>query len=285
MTHVLGVIGGSGLYAIEGVTELEELKVSTPYGSPSDPVTRGRIGDTSVLFLPRHGNGHRISPSEINYRANICALKMLGATQVISISAVGSLRESICPGDVVIVDQYIDRTYRRVGTFFEGGMVAHVSLADPTCPQLAAAARSAAATAGATVHGRGTYVCIEGPQFSTRAESKVYRSFDADVIGMTAMPEARLAREAELPYVTVAFATDYDCWHQSEEDVTVEQVLAVLKKNGSLARRLIVELAKCLPDPSESIAYRALKDAIMTNQAATSPEARTRLAWLLDARH
>jgi 5'-methylthioadenosine phosphorylase len=285
MTHVLGVIGGSGLYAIEGVTQLEEINVSTPYGPPSDPVTRGRLGDTTVLFLPRHGNGHRISPSEINYRANVCALKMLGATQVISISAVGSLRESIHPGDVVVVDQYIDRTYRRIGTFFEGGIVAHVSLADPTCRQLAEASRSAAAAAGAKVHAQGTYVCIEGPQFSTRAESNVYRSYAADVIGMTAMPEARLAREAELPYVTIAFVTDYDCWHQSEEAVTVEQVLAVLKQNGALARRLIVELAQRLPDPSTSIAYRALKDAIMTSPNCTSAEVRARLAWLIDARH
>jgi 5'-methylthioadenosine phosphorylase len=285
MSKVLAVIGGSGLYAIEGLTDVERLEVATPYGSPSDAITRGKLGETTLLFLPRHGVGHRLSPSEINYRANICALKKLGATHLVSVSAVGSLREEMQPGDVVIVDQYIDRTYRRIGTFFEGGIVAHVSLADPVCPDLAASATAAARRAGATVHERGTYICIEGPQFSTRAESQMYRSFQADVIGMTAMPEARLAREAELPYVTVALVTDYDCWHQTEQDVTVEQVVAVLNRNVELSRLLIVELTRGLVDANRSPAYRALKDAVISDRELVQKNEHSTVRWLLDVRH
>jgi 5'-methylthioadenosine phosphorylase len=281
MSMVLAVIGGSGLYAVEGLTAVEQLKVNTPYGEPSAPIVRGKLGDTTLLFLPRHGSGHQLSPSEINYRANVCALKMLGASHVVSISAVGSLREEMQPGNVVVVDQYFDRTYRRQGTFFEEGIVAHVSLADPVCPDLAAAVIAASRIAGATVHENGTYVCIEGPQFSTRAESQFFRSFRADVIGMTAMPEARLAREAELPYATLALVTDYDCWHQSEEAVTVDQVLAVLHKNTELARRTIIELARNLPDPNSSPAYGALRNAIITQPDAILPSCYERLDWLI----
>lgn len=288
MANVLGVIGGSGVYSMPGLHHLEQLEVNTPYGSPSGPITRGILGETTLLFLPRHGIGHRLSPSEVNYRANICALKQLGANQVVSLSAVGSLRETMRPSQVVVVDQYIDRTYRRTPTFFEGGVVAHVSLADPVCPMLAAAAASAARAAGAVVHDRGTYICIEGPQFSTRAESRLYQSFGADVIGMTAMPEARLAREAELPYVTIAMVTDYDCWHQSEAAVTVEQVVAVLQRNVVMSQAIVGHLARSLPDPAQSPAYFALKDAVIS-----APHALRELrengepifSWLLEARH
>jgi 5'-methylthioadenosine phosphorylase len=285
MSNVLAVVGGSGLYALETLSGIEQVEVMTPFGAPSAPITRGTLGDTTLLFLPRHGVGHRFSPTEVNYRANICALKKLGATHLISISAVGSLRESLRPGDFVIVDQYIDRTQKRASTFFEGGIVAHVSLADPVCPLLAKSAVLAARRVGATVHEGGTYICIEGPQFSTRAESLMYRSFQADVIGMTAMPEVRLAREAELPYVTIACVTDYDCWHQSEEAVTVEQVIAVLQKNVSYARQLVVELVKDLRDPRESPAYGALKNAIISDSRLVAECTDEKLRWLLDLRH
>jgi 5'-methylthioadenosine phosphorylase len=285
MSKVLAVIGGSGLYAIEGLSDVGQVELSTPYGAPSAAITRGRLGETTLLFLPRHGTGHRLSPTEVNYRANICALKQLGATHLVSVSAVGSLREALHPGDVVVVDQYIDRTLLRARTFFEGGIVAHVSLADPVCPILAKSAANAARRAGANVHVGGTYICIEGPQFSTRAESLMYRSFQADVIGMTAMPEARLAREAELPYVTLAFVTDYDCWHQSEEAVSVEQVVAVLQQNAKLARQMIVELARDLDDPRKSPAYYALRNAIITESTSVTTSNNDRLSWLLDARH
>src|ERR1700753_2281131 len=229
--NVLGVIGGSGLYDIEGLEGLQERRVETPYGPPSDVIVEGKLGGARVLFLPRHGRGHVHPPHLLNYRANICALKLLGATHLVSISAVGSMKEEIVPGHLVVVDQFIDLTKRRASTFFDDGLVAHVGFSDPVCPLLAAAPAGAAERAGAKVHRGGTYVCIEGPQFSTRAESNLYRSWGVDVIGMTAMPEAKLAREAELPYATIALATDYDCWHATEEVVTVEAVIAVLRKN------------------------------------------------------
>lgn len=285
MPNVLAVIGGSGLYAIDGLTDVETVVIETPFGSPSAPITRGRLGDTTFLFLPRHGLGHRFSPSEINYQANVCALKMLGASHLASVSAVGSLRESFRPGDFVIVDQYIDRTYLRKPTFFEGGVVAHVSMAHPVCPNLAKSAANAARRIDASVHEGGTYICIEGPQFSTRAESLMYRSFQADVIGMTAMPEARLAREAEIPYVTIACVTDYDCWHESVEAVTVDQVVAVLQRNVKTARQLLAELAKNLDDPTRSPAYYALKDAVISDPLHWAECQNERLRWLLDARH
>src|SRR5690349_16636886 len=208
--RVLGVIGGSGLYEMGGLTDIEEMDVETPFGAPTDRIVRGRLGDVELLFLPRHGRGHRHPPHLINYRANVCAMKRLGATHLVSLSAVGSMKETIEPGHVVVVDQYLDMTKRRTSTFFDEGIVAHVAFADPVCPALASAAAIAARRAGAVAHEGGTYVCIEGPQFSTRAESHLYRSFGVSVIGMTAMPEAKLAREAELPYATVAFATDFD---------------------------------------------------------------------------
>jgi 5'-methylthioadenosine phosphorylase len=277
---ILGVIGGSGLYELPGLQSAEDLEVDTPYGRPSDAVVRGHLGATTMLFLPRHGRGHRLSPSDINYRANVCALKKLGATHLVSVSAVGSMKEHIRPGDLVIVDQFIDLTKRRSGTFFEGGIAAHVALADPVCPFLAEATARAAEKVGAPVHRGGTYLCIEGPQFSTRAESVLYRSWGVSVIGMTNMPEAKLAREAELPYATIAIATDYDCWHQTEEDVTVAAILAVLKQALSTTQRLVVELAGALPDQTRSPAHRALATAIVTDRAGLSPAKRAELDWL-----
>jgi len=281
MSRVLGILGGSGLYEIEGLEDVETVRQTTPYGDPSDAIVRGRLGETTLLFLPRHGKGHRTPPSAINYRANVCALKTLGATQLLSVSAVGSMKEEIRPGDLVVVDQFIDLTKRRVSTFFDEGAVAHVSMADPVCPSLAKALAEAAETTGARVHRGGTYVCIEGPQFSTRAESLLYRSWGVSVIGMTNMPEAKLAREAELPYATLALATDYDCWHESEDDVTAEAIVAVVKANVARAKKTIRELVSRLPDPSESIAKGALRNALMTSRSALSAEKRAELSWLL----
>ena len=263
--RVLGVIGGSGLYAMEGLEDLSEHAVETTFGRPSDVVVSGRLGDTRMLFLPRHGRGHDVAPHEINYRANILALKQLGAEQIVSVSAVGSMKETIKPGDVVLVDQFIDRTRHRPNTFFEGiGVVAHVELADPVDGALQEALYRAAVSVGARAHRGGTYVCIDGPQFSTRAESNLFRSWSVDVIGMTNLPEARLAREAELPYATIALATDYDCWHQSEESVTVAAVMAILKSNVTIAQEILRTVARSLPDPEKSPASRALTNAIMT---------------------
>jgi 5'-methylthioadenosine phosphorylase len=278
---VLGVIGGSGLYEFEGFSDVEEVSVETPFGSPSDRIVRGRLGDTTLLFLPRHGRGHRLAPHEIPFRANMCALKKLGATHLVSVSAVGSMKEEIAPGDFVVVDQLVDLTKRRVSTFFEEGVVAHVGFADPVCHALSEAVAGAASRAGAKVHAKGTYVCIEGPQFSTRAESNLYRSWGVSVIGMTALPEAKLAREAELPYALLALATDYDCWHATEEVVTVEAVIAIMKKNVALARRTIVELTRSLPDPSKSPASTALAGAVITSRDAIPAATLARLSWLI----
>ncbi len=279
--NVLAIIGGSGLYDIPGLTDVTEARVETPFGPPSDAIVRGRLQDTTLLFLPRHGRGHRIAPHKIDARANICALKKLGATHLVSISAVGSMKEAIAPGDFVVVDQFIDMTKGRTSTFFGDGLVAHVAFADPVCADLAAALASAADRAGANVHRGGTYVCIEGPQFSTRAESLLYRSWGVSVIGMTAMPEAKLAREAELPYALLALATDYDCWHQAEEDVTIEAVLKVMRENVARARRALGELAPALPDPANSRATGALASALMTSRDSIEPATLSRLDWLV----
>lgn len=286
--HTLAVLGGSGLYEMDGLRDVEELRVETPYGAPSDAIVKGVLatpnGDVTMLFLPRHGRGHKVPPHGINYRANVSALKMAGATHLVSVSAVGSMKEEITPGDFVLVDQYIDLTKRRVTTFFDD-VVAHVSFADPVCEKLAGAAATAStkvhAKGSAGVHRGGAYVCIEGPHFSTRAESLVYRSWGVSVIGMTSMPEAKLAREAELPFCTIALATDYDCWHVSEEQVSVEAVMAVMSKNVATARRALGELAAILPDPKTSRAHGALRGAVMTAPGASTPEARARLRWLM----
>jgi len=275
----LGIIGGSGLYALSSASE--EVTVDTPYGPPSDVIVRGRLGDTTLLFLPRHGRDHRLPPGAINYRANVCALKKLGATHVVSVSAVGSMKEEILPGDLVIVDQFIDLTKRRVSSFFDAGIAAHVGMADPVCPELARSTARAAERAGAKFHRGGTYVCIEGPQFSTRAESRVYRSWGVSVIGMTNMPEAKLAREAELPYVTIAVATDYDCWHDTHEEVSVEGVVAVLRQSLETTQRVLTELASDLPDPRKSPAFGALKNAILTDRSLIAGATRAELGWLL----
>ena len=282
MEHTLGIIGGSGLYALEGLSEIEEIRVATPFGAPSDAVIRGKLGPVTLLFLPRHGRGHRLAPHRINYRANVFALKALGAQQVLSVSAVGSLDESLHPGDFVLVDQFIDRTRGRQSTFFDDfDMVAHVGFGDPVDAALAAATREALARISARVHVGGTYVCMDGPQFSTRAESELYRSWGASVIGMTNLPEAKLAREAELPYATVAMVTDYDCWHRSEEAVTVESVIRVLHQNVQTAREMIRALAPRLPDPTRSPASTALENAILTAPELITPDTRKALAPLI----
>ncbi len=282
MSHeVLAVIGGSGVYEIEGLADVTELRVETPFGPPSDSIVRGRLGDTTLLFLPRHGRGHRVPPHQINVRANIAALKIAGATHLVSVSAVGSMKEEIEPGHLVVPDQFIDLTKRRVSTFFEDGVAGHVGFADPVCPALASAFASACERAGAKVHRGGTYVCIEGPQFSTRAESRLYRSWGVSVIGMTGMPEAKLAREAELPYSLVALATDYDCWHETEEAVSVDAVVAMMKKNVVVARRAIAELVAALPDSKASPATAALGGAVMTSPDVIPTDTRQKLSWLL----
>jgi 5'-methylthioadenosine phosphorylase len=282
MTYpVLAVLGGSGMYEMQGLVDVEHVEVSTPFGTPSDAVVRGTFGGTTLLFLPRHGKGHRIAPHEINARANVCALKQLGATHLVSVSAVGSMREDVAPGDFVVVDQFIDLTKKRASTFFDGGIVGHVPFADPVCDQLSAALAGAAERAKARVHRGGTYVCIEGPQFSSRAESLLYRSWGVAVIGMTAMPEAKLAREAELPFALLALATDYDCWHESEEDVSVEAILAVMGRNTATARATLAELAGALPDPTKSRACGAARAAVVTAPERIAPAAMARLDWLI----
>jgi 5'-methylthioadenosine phosphorylase len=280
--RTLGVIGGSGLYELERLTEVEELKMTTPFGAPSDTIVAGTIGGTRLLFLPRHGRGHRIAPHRINYRANVLALKLAGAEQILSVSAVGSMKEDIHPGDMIVVDQFIDRTRHRIDTFFDDdGVVAHVEFADPIDAQLASSLTGAAKRTGATVHESGVYLCVEGPQFSTRAESQLYRSWGVSVIGMTNLPEARLAREAELPYATLAMATDYDCWHEGHDAVTVNAVIAVMQGNVAKAKEIIVELAESVPDPSARPAASALAGAIITNPDSISGAARDKLRPLI----
>ncbi|HTN15989.1 MAG TPA: S-methyl-5'-thioadenosine phosphorylase [Sphingomonadaceae bacterium] len=260
----IGVIGGTGLYDAGIVEDAQEISVASGFGEPSGPVTTGRIGDVRFTFLARHGAGHRIPPGAVNYRANIDVLKRCGVTDILSISAIGSLREDYAPGGFVLVDQLIDRTLGRERSFFGEGLVAHVSLADPICPRLSALAGDAAQKAGAIVHRGGCYVAIEGPQFSTRAESHMYRVWGADVIGMTALPEARLAREAELPYALLAMVTDYDCWHEGEA-VEVEEVLKVMRDNAGKARATLAELAALLPrERIPSPIDTALDGAIVT---------------------
>jgi len=274
---VIGIIGGSGLYQFPGLERVRELAVKTPFGRTSDKLIRGRLGDAELVFLPRHGKGHRWLPSEVNFRANIFALKKLGVERVISVSAVGSLREQIAPGQVVIPDQFIDRTTHRPSTFFGRGLVAHVSLADPFCNDLSSHLAAAAGAAGAKVHAGGTYLCIEGPQFSTRAESQLYRSWGAHVIGMTNLQEAKLAREAELCFTTLALVTDYDCWNQNAADVEIEHVLAVLRQNVELAQRTIERAVAQLPPARTCACASALRNAIITERARIPKKMRAEL--------
>ncbi len=237
----IGVIGGSGLYEMEGLVDVREERISTPFGDPSDAFIIGRLEglDAELVFLPRHGRGHPLTPSEVPYQANIFGMKSLGVSWIISVSAVGSLQEEIVPGHVVVIDQFIDRTKGRASTFFGHGLVAHIAFGDPVCTTLRGYLLASAKASGATLHDGGTYVCMEGPAFSTRAESNLYRSWGASVIGMTNLPEAKLAREAEISYATLAMATDYDCWHQGHDDVTVDQVIAVLQANSRLAKDIV----------------------------------------------
>ncbi len=278
----VGVIGGSGLYDMEGLEDVRWVKVKTPFGDPSDAYRVGRLGDRRVIFLPRHGRGHRIMPSELNYRANIYGLKALGARWVISISAVGSMKEEIRPLDLVVPDQFYDQTKRRVSSFFGDGIVAHVGMADPVCPQLADLLETAGRESGATVHRGGTYLCIEGPQFSTKGESRIYRQWGVSVIGMTNMPEAKLAREAELCYATLALATDYDVWHEEHGAVTVEAVIANLLKNVAMAKVVLRRLIPRIGKPCGAGCWEALANAVITSPKAFPPRARKRLALLLD---
>ena len=269
----LGIIGGSGLYEIDGLEDRREEQVETAWGKPSDALVRGRIGEVELVFLPRHGKGHRITPTEVPYRANIAALKAAGVTDILSISACGSLQEVYAPGEFVAADQFIDRTFARDKTFFGAGMVAHVSMAEPVCPRLSGLAADAAEAVGARMHRGGTYLAMEGPQFSSLAESKLYRQWGCDVIGMTAMPEAKLAREAELPYAILCMVTDYDCWRAETEAVSVTNVLEIMGQNSALARKAVVELAERLsgtertPDPNGT-------DTCLDYALITAPSAR-----------
>ena len=279
---LIGVIGGSGLYDIEGLKGVREMRVRTPFGAPSDVIRVGKLDGASVAFLSRHGRGHRLNPGEINYRANIYAMKSLGVQRIISVSAVGSMKELIEPGDVVFPDQFIDLTKRRTSTFFEGGLVAHVAFGEPICGSLAQALAVAGEGAGAHVHRGGTYLCMEGPQFSTKAESRLYRQWGVDVIGMTNMPEAKLAREAELCYATMALATDYDCWHETQEAVTVEAILATLHNNVALAKAVLKRVVPTLAGAPACPCHRALDNAIVTAPASISATVRKKFGVLTD---
>jgi 5'-methylthioadenosine phosphorylase len=277
---ILGVLGGSGLYDLDGLSDPRTEEVSTPYGAPSAPIVSGSIGPARLLFLPRHGRGHRFSPSEINYRANVFALKSLGAERILSVSAVGSLRQGLAPGDFVLPDQFIDKTYRRASTFFGDGVVGHVGFAEPTCASFCAAVAAAAARGGKRVHRGGTYVCMEGPQFSTRAESLLHQSWGADVIGMTGATEAKLCREAEVCFASLALVTDYDAWHAEEAAVTVEAVIAVLRANVAGAQDVIRRLGEHVASAAPCGCARAAAHAIITAPDAISAEARGRLRLL-----
>ncbi|MHC4262015.1 MAG: S-methyl-5'-thioadenosine phosphorylase [Planctomycetota bacterium] len=279
---VVGVIGGSGLYEMDGLTEVREEALATPFGEPSDAYVLGRLDDVQMVFLPRHGRGHRISPSELNTRANIWGMKRLGVTHIVSISAVGSMREDIVPGQFVAIDQFFDRTRHRPDTFFSDGIVAHVHFADPVCNDVRQALIAACGDVGVHVHDGGTYLNMEGPQFSTRAESKIYRQWGVDVIGMTNLQEARLAREAEICYATLAMATDYDCWHEGHDDVSVEAVVETIHKNVANARNVVKAVAPRIAAGDRCGYADALAGAIMTAPERITPEVRERLGLLID---
>ena len=281
MGEILGVIGGSGLYEMEGLRNVRSVSVRTPFGDPSDSMVVGELEGRTLAFLPRHGRGHRLPPSQINYRANLYALKKIGVNRVLSISAVGSMKESIRPGDIVVVDQFYDHTKFRPNTFFGDGVVGHIPFADPVCPSLAAVAYAASKRVVKRTHRGGTYLCMEGPAFSTRAESRIYRKLGVDVIGMTNMPEAKLAREAELCYASLALATDYDCWHEAEEDVSIEAILAVLRKNVENSKRILREVVRRLPGKGSCGCGRALEHAVITDRKRIPAAARRRLSLLI----
>lgn len=277
----IGIIGGSGLYDMPGLTERKEIAVSTPFGDPSDSFLVGSLCGKRVAFLPRHGRGHRWMPSELNFRANIYAMKLLGVERILSVSAVGSLKESIPPLDIVLPDQFLDRTRGRVSTFFGDGLVAHISFADPVCPDLLQQVHRASLKAGVPAIQGGTYVCMEGPAFSTRAESNLYRSGGMDVIGMTNLQEAKLAREAEICYVTIALVTDYDCWHASHETVSADMILENLQKNCQAAQSIITQTVKDLSEEKTCACGEALKYAILTDRSRIPAETRQKLACIV----
>lgn len=278
---IVGIIGGSGLYELEGLRDVKEEVISTPFGDPSDSFIIGYLDNVKMIFLPRHGRGHRILPSEINFRANIYGMKKLGAQWIVSVSAVGSMKEHLKPGHIVIPDQFFDRTRSRINTFFGEGIAAHVSFAEPVCPVLSECLYIASRDVAADVHRGGIYICIEGPQFSTKAESHIYRSWGVDVIGMTNLPEAKLAREAEICYATLALVTDYDCWHETEEVVTAEMVMETLRKNIETSKGIIRNVVKILPDEKSCLCGSALKNAIMTQKEKISPELKKKLDILI----
>jgi 5'-methylthioadenosine phosphorylase len=278
MRAEIGIIGGSGLYDMAGLTDREEVTLQTPFGEPSGPYVLATLRGRRVAFLPRHGIGHRISPSELNFRANIFGMKLLGVTAILSASAVGSLKEELKPLDIVVPDQFIDRTRGRISTFFGRGLVAHIAFAHPICGTVAAVVATAGDKVGATVHRGGTYVCMEGPQFSTLAESRLYRSWGADIIGMTNLQEAKLAREAEICYSTIALVTDYDCWHPDHDAVTVDMVIATLLQNAKTAQQLIAEAVEALPADRPCACARALQSAIITRPEAIPAALKKELA-------
>ncbi len=280
--QIIGVIGGSGLYEMEGLTGIQRVAVDTPFGKPSDDYITGTLDGVRMVFLPRHGKGHRFMPSEVNYRANIYGMKKLGAERIISVSAVGSMREEIVPGHIVIPDQFIDRTKGiRKDTFFGNGVVGHVQFADPVCADLSAVLYDAAREAGATVHKGGAYVCMEGPAFSTRAESRMYRTFDVSVIGMTNLTEAKLAREAEICYGVIALSTDYDCWHAAHEDVSIEGVLTIIRNNVAMAKNIIRHAVGRIARERSCPCAEALKYAIISDRKVIPVETRENLALLM----
>ncbi len=280
-TAEIGIIGGSGLYAMPGLTGVHEERIETPFGEPSDALVLGELEGRKVAFLARHGRGHRLLPSELNFRANIFAMKMLGVERILSVSAVGSLKEEHKPTDFVMPDQFIDRTFARAGTFFGEGIVAHVGFGDPVCATVSAAFAKACAEVGVVGKLGGTYICMEGPQFSTRAESNLYRSWGADVIGMTNLQEAKLAREAEICYATMAMVTDYDCWREGHDDVTVDQVIAVLHTNADNASKVVRAAVAAMPAERSCVCGNALQYAILTDRKAIPAAAREKLALLL----
>jgi 5'-methylthioadenosine phosphorylase len=280
-TATIGVIGGSGLYSMPGLKDTREIRVKTPFGEPSDAIVVGTLEGKRVAFLARHGRGHRILPSEINFRANICAMKQLGVQRIISVSAVGSLQEDLRPGEFLVVDQFVDRTKNRVSTFFGGGLVAHVTFDKPTCVQVSAVLTDASARCGVKAHPRGTYVCIEGPQFSTLAEAHVHRQLRFEVIGMTNVTEAKLAREAELCYASIAMITDYDCWHPEHESVTGAQIIATLNQNAENAQRVLREAVRAMPEERSCKCGASLAHALITDLKLVPAVTKKRLAPII----
>jgi 5'-methylthioadenosine phosphorylase len=277
----IGIIGGSGLYAMKGLTDTKEMRVKTPFGDPSEAIVTGTLEGKRVAFLARHGRGHRILPAEINFRANVYALKLLGVDRVISVSAVGSLKEELAPGEFLVADQFVDRTRNRVSTFFGAGLVAHVTFDKPTCPQVSRVLADACVHCGVKVHGKGTYVCMEGPQFSTLAEAHMHRSMNFDVIGMTNVTEAKLAREAELCYGTIAMITDYDCWHPNHESVTGAQIIATLNQNAENAQQVVREAVKALPIAHQCKCDSALAHALITDPKLVPTATKKRLKAII----